>query len=186
MWCYFESSYKGVRVIQGAIRFYLVTIFFVLVGIFGFVLFSEHPISVGFWFILYSAYASVFIGLEWSRYFGYLLFFVYVGALLVIFCMVVSLTPNPVFRVVPFLGLLPFLGSGQLGETNNVIGKTRNNIEISGDLFLGLGTYDGVGWGRVLVWIGLVLLLRVIAVASMCKRSAGPLVRFRYKQKNVV
>lgn len=145
MWCYFESSYKGVRVIQNAIRFYLVSVFFVLVGIFGFVLFSEHPIRVGFWFILYSAYVSVFIGLEWSRYFGYLLFFVYVGALLVIFCIVVSLTPNPVFRVVPFLGLLPFLGSGQLSETSSLLRKERGNVEMTGDLFFGLGTYDGVG-----------------------------------------
>lgn len=160
--------------------------FFVLVGIFGFVLFSEHPIRVGFWFILYSAYVSVFIGIEWSRYFGYLLFFVYVGALLVIFCMVVRLTPNPVFRVVPFLGLLPFLGSGQLRETGSLLRKEQDNVEMRGDLFFGLGTYDGVGWGRVLIWMGLILLLRVIAVASMCKRSAGPLVRFRYKHKDLV
>lgn len=90
----------------------MVVLCFVLVGVLGFVLFSEHPIRVGFWFILYSTIVSVCVGLDFSRYFGYLLFFVYVGALLVIFCMVVRLTPNPVFRVVPFIGLMPFIIGG--------------------------------------------------------------------------
>lgn len=116
----------------------------------GFILFSEHPISVGFWFILYSTYASVFIGLSLSSYFGYLLFFVYVGALLVIFCMVVRLTPNPVFRVVPFVGLLPFL-MGSLGRGARFVFGGINFFNVDGDLFRGLGAYDGIGWGRALV-----------------------------------
>lgn len=94
--------------------------------------------------MVYSLYVSVFVGLKRSSYFGYLLFFVYVGALLVMFCIVVRLAPNPVFRVVPFMGLLPFclsggcwwLGVGSLGVSS---------LRVNGELFGGLGVYDGIG-----------------------------------------
>lgn len=142
--------------------------------------YSEHPVMVGLWFILYVVMVSGWVGLECSRYIGYLVFFVYVGALLVIFCMVVSLAPNPVFRVVPFVGLLPFVGAGIVAGEGGVSGGLRNR-EVCGELYNGLGVYDGFGWGIVLVWLGLMLLLGMVSVVRMCKWLAGPLVRFNYK-----
>lgn len=162
----------------------MVVLLFVLIGTLGFVLFSEHPITVGFWIILYSVFVSVCVGFDCSRYFGCLLFFVYVGALLVIFCMVVRLTPNPVFRVVPFIGLVPFCIRGRAG-ISVFFSSIRNRyieFERQGSLYAGLGEYDGLGWGRMLIWLGLILLLSVISVARICKRCSGPLVRFNFKE----
>lgn len=88
--------------------------------------------------------------MEWSRYVGYLIFFVYVGALLVIFCIVVRLTPNPVFRVVPFVGLFPLGNRLAGGEGFNVFKRFGGEI-FDGGIYNGLGTYDSVGWGVILV-----------------------------------
>lgn len=46
-----------------------------------------------------------------------------------------------------------------------------------------LGIFGGSVWGNTLVCLGVVLLLRIISVANMCKRSRGPLVRFVYKRQ---
>nr|YP_010688215.1 NADH dehydrogenase subunit 6 [Pillucina pisidium (Dunker, 1860)]WBR65409.1 NADH dehydrogenase subunit 6 [Pillucina pisidium (Dunker, 1860)] len=152
----------------------------VLLCILSLIAYSEHPISVGFWFVWYSLMVTFWVGVEWSSYGGYLIFFVYVGALLVMFCMVVSLTPNPVFRVVPFVSLFP-LGVEMKKSTSPMMNK-ECEFNLLGDNVLGnLGVYDSVGWGLLLVWLGLMLLLSMISVISMCKWSSGPLVRFKYK-----
>lgn len=56
------------------------------------------------------------------------------------------------------------------------------------DLWLGgvyerLGRFGGFAWGSCLVYLGLALLLRIISVANMSKRSRGPLVRFVFKRQ---
>lgn len=112
------------------------------------------------------------------------MFFIYVGALLVMFCIVVRLTPNPVFRVVPFVSLFP-LGGRLMGGGNFRVFKGFSREIVTGDVFGGLGVYDGVGWGVILIWLSLLLLLRIISVVSMCKWSDGPLVRFRYKNSEL-
>lgn len=154
-----------------------------LLGVLSFIVYSEHPVRIGFWFVIYSVMVSIRVGVEWSSYLGYLMFFVYVGALLVMFCMVIRLAPNPVFRVVPFVGLLPLIGGGEVMASGwiRVYGVPVGNI-VKGGLYRGLGMYDGFGWGVVLIWLSLILLLRMISVVRMCKWSAGPLVRFRYKK----
>lgn len=102
--------------------------------------------------MLLSGVASISVGVELTSFIGYLMFFVYVGALLVIFCIVTSLAPNPVFRVVPMIGILPFLGLKVYFRFIDFTSKGelsyRNRY---GDVFFGLGLYDGLGWGIVLV-----------------------------------
>lgn len=119
-------------------------IVFLILGALVYISYSEHPVTVGLWFILYVLMVSGWVCLEYSRYIGYLVFFVYVGALLVMFCIVVSLAPNPVFRVVPFVGLLPFVGGWVRAGEGGVSGQSRG-VEMCGDLYSGLGVYDGFG-----------------------------------------
>lgn len=69
----------------------------IIMGTLLYILVSDDPIRMGFGLAIYSAVAAVLIGEEFSSYFGYLVFFVYVGTLMVMFCMVVSLAPNPKF-----------------------------------------------------------------------------------------
>lgn len=157
---------------------------FLLVRVLGFVVYSEHPISVGFWVVFYFLVVSIWVGYEWSSYIAYLLFFVYVGALLVMFCMVVRLAPNPVFRVVPLISLFPFVGGVVLLKGRRVgVLRGMGRVDLSGSLFLGLGVFDGLGWGVVLVWLRLILLLVMVAVVGVCKWLGGPLVRFTLKNE---
>lgn len=171
-----------------------------------FVVLAEHPIAMGFGLAFYSLFVSVLVGEEQSCYFGYLIYFVHVGTLIVIFCMVVRLAPNPLFKLTPLLRLYFFQTGGRMaehmlkedmvveycrgkeewGDTEEVLGffwSEYRGMWFSGNVYDGLGVYTGVSWGSVLGWLGLVLMLRVVSVANMCKRPYGPLVRFVWKRK---
>lgn len=64
-----------------------------------FFLVSEDPLRMGLGFGVYSGLVSLVMVFEGKRVFGCLLFWVFVGTMLVIFCMVVRIAPNPVFRL---------------------------------------------------------------------------------------
>lgn len=166
-----------------------------MMGVLLYILVSAEPIGMGFGLAVYSVVVGVLIGDEFSSYFGYLVFFVYVGTLVVMFCIVVRLAPNPKFRfdlVVSFysvylgvnslLSLLDSYGeAAEWGEGEGVFPLLlvgENVVRLGGNSFEGLGVYGGVGWGFVLVCLGLILILRVVSVVSIRKRSSGPLVRF--------
>lgn len=68
-----------------------------------FILSATDPITMGFGLAIYSLLVSVLIRQRYFRYYAFFLFFVYVGTLMVIFCMVVRLAPNPVFRLTPLI-----------------------------------------------------------------------------------
>lgn len=172
-----------------------------------FFLVSEDPLRMGFGFGVYSGLMSFLVAVEVNGFFGCLLFFVFVGTLLVMFCIVVSIAPNPVFRLFSALVLIVsyvvrilivevyaaeyniwLRGSG--GEdyphvSELTVGKLGydcfRGLRWSGNVFHGLGVYGGVGWGVVLVYAGLVIILRVVSVVNLCARRSGPLVRFSVK-----
>lgn len=48
-------------------------------------------------------------------------------------------------------------------------------------MYFGLGVFDGVGWGSLLVYRAFIIMLRVISVVNLCRRSSGSLVRFVVK-----
>lgn len=68
-----------------------------------FLLRAEDPIRMGFGLGFYSLFVALLMAERYFRYFAFLLFFVYVGTLMVIFLMVVRLAPNPLFRITPIL-----------------------------------------------------------------------------------
>ena len=66
------------------------------------------------------------------------------------FCMVVSLAPNPVFRSVSLVGLFP-LGVGLAGGVDFGGFRMISNEIVKGEIYEGLGIYDDMGWGVILV-----------------------------------
>lgn len=68
-----------------------------------FILAATDPITIGFTLGVYSLLVSVLMRQRYFRYYAFLLFFVYVGTLMVMFCIVVRLIPNPVFRLTPLI-----------------------------------------------------------------------------------
>lgn len=92
----------------------------------------DYRIWVGYLFFI-----CCFInGGEYSSYFSYLLYFIYVGTLIVIFCIVVRLAPNPVFRITPLLSLFLFQTGGRIVEdllAEDLAVKYSGGIEVWGD-----------------------------------------------------
>lgn len=108
----------------------------------------DDPLRIGFGFGVYSGLMSFIVAVERNGFFGSLLFFVFVGTLLVMFCMVVRMAPNPMFRLfsVPMVvssGVVWFLviesrvfqfdvwlnelGGGFLGGSEVVLGELGSN-----------------------------------------------------------
>lgn len=79
---------------------------FLLVCVLGslfFLILAEHPLRMGFGLAVYSLVTAIMVGEDYFSYYGYVMYFVYVGTLMVVFCIVVRLAPNPVFRVTPLV-----------------------------------------------------------------------------------
>lgn len=133
-----------------------------------FVILAEHPLRMGFGLALYSLATALMMGEDYSRYFGYVMYFVYVGTLMVIFCMVVRLAPNPLFRITPLVTLYFFQTGGRVVEDlfvedagikysggAEVWGDSEKvehfrsirdlGVGLTGDVYEGLGVYSGVG-----------------------------------------
>lgn len=154
-----------------------------------FILLREEPIAIGLGVARYSTIGALLLGVEYSRYYGYLLFFVYVGTLVVIFCMVVAIAPNPQFKYdVPLWGIAFFwvldlfnlIISGTSNKTGN--DKTITNLhieEVDGSIFGILGRFRGTEWGYTIIALAVILLLAVVSVVNISKRLAGPLVNFK-------
>lgn len=101
-----------------------------------FVLLAENPITMGFGLAIYSLFVALLMGREYSSYFSYLLYFIYVGTLIVIFCIVVRLAPNPVFRITPLLSLFLFQTGGRIVEdllAEDLAVKYSGGVEVWGD-----------------------------------------------------
>lgn len=68
-----------------------------------FFLISEDSLRIGLGLAVYCGLVSFIVSVDGKNFFGCLLFWVFVGAMLVMFCMVVRIVPNPVFRLFSFV-----------------------------------------------------------------------------------
>lgn len=77
------------------------------------------------------------------------------------------------FRDFQLVGLYPRITNQRvIGGRGDYIGG------LGGGVYKGLGEYRGCGWGWVLLYLGLIIMLRVVSVVNMSKRSRGSLVQF--------
>lgn len=66
-----------------------------------------YPLTLGFWILLLSMLISILIRTTFSRWFGFIMFLIYIGGMLVMFAYFVAIQPNQHFRLkVPFFFLL--------------------------------------------------------------------------------
>nr|UVI60493.1 NADH dehydrogenase subunit 6 [Haliotis sp. 1 KW-2022]UVI60506.1 NADH dehydrogenase subunit 6 [Haliotis sp. 1 KW-2022]UVI60519.1 NADH dehydrogenase subunit 6 [Haliotis sp. 1 KW-2022]UVI60532.1 NADH dehydrogenase subunit 6 [Haliotis sp. 1 KW-2022] len=146
------------------------------------------PLVLGVCVLLFSLFSCVMVGLCVSSWYGYVLFLVYVGGLLVMFAYVAALVPNSIFLGFwVFFGF--FCGVGLsvwlyvvLYVQDYKVISWLSGVGMSKFLFSsgsGLVNPSGVS---IMVVLGVVLLINLLAVVKVCYYQQGPL-RFHSELK---
>nr|YP_010131058.1 NADH dehydrogenase subunit 6 [Haliotis ovina]QPZ53799.1 NADH dehydrogenase subunit 6 [Haliotis ovina]UFI48613.1 NADH dehydrogenase subunit 6 [Haliotis ovina]UFI48619.1 NADH dehydrogenase subunit 6 [Haliotis ovina] len=148
----------------------------------------SQPLALGVVVLLFSLFSCMMVGVCVSSWYGYVLFLVYVGGLLVMFAYVAALVPNSVFLGFWvffgfFCGLMLSIGLYLLlyVQDYKVVAWVG---DFGGEKFLfssgfGLVSSSGVS---VMVTLGVVLLINLLAVVKVCYYQQGPL-RFHSELK---
>nr|YP_009353883.1 NADH dehydrogenase subunit 6 [Laternula truncata]AQZ26192.1 NADH dehydrogenase subunit 6 [Laternula truncata] len=132
----------------------------------------QHPLSLMAVVFILSLGSCLALGMTVSSWYGYILFLIYVGALLVMFTYSTALASNPLFVSEKMIwgvlgGMLIFLGYSTYGiESRSGYSMDCNVVESS---FKAEETLIG------LVMIGLILFIAMMAVVKVCSTSEGPL-----------
>lgn len=146
------------------------------------------PLSLGFILIVLRLCVRGLVGLVTFSWYGYLLFLVYIGGLLVIFIYVIRLIPNLIFlsRKVFIYFFVIFLGFIMI---NFFVTKEMISIDVKD---LSLFDYSSLSMGGSCIIImydnficylllGVVLLFVLISVVKICYYCEGPLRVFKFK-----
>nr|YP_010944746.1 NADH dehydrogenase subunit 6 [Liocranchia reinhardtii]WMC20844.1 NADH dehydrogenase subunit 6 [Liocranchia reinhardtii] len=146
------------------------------------------PLSLGFMLMMVSLSVSSILGLVVFSWYGYLLFLVYIGGLLVMFMYVISLVPNLIFlssKVFSyfFVILLGFL------MMNFMVNKELINVDMKEVSLLDYSSMSMHGASMIMMYnnflsyllLGIILLFVLISVVKICYYCEGPLRVFKIK-----
>lgn len=141
------------------------------------------PITLGLNLLILTLTAAVVVAYNCSAWLGYIVFIIYIGGVLVIFAYVAALTPNLIFSLKrPYILLLPIFSlffflnlliNPKAPHVNLLTGTPAQVNEI-----IGTGLYR-ISGSPVLIFLGLILLLALIAVVKICHFGTGPLRPFK-------
>nr|QGW36205.1 NADH dehydrogenase subunit 6 [Monodonta labio] len=140
------------------------------------------PLSLGLCVMSLSVGFCVLIGLSLASWYGYVLFLVYVGGLLVMFAYVSALAPNNFFSSAKMVGGFCFvflIGLGMAGTLYfaEIVGLGGTVVEF--------GEFKGMSASGkmvvspssmvLIIVLGVVLLINLLAVVKVCYYQQGPL-----------
>nr|YP_009318358.1 NADH dehydrogenase subunit 6 [Stomatella planulata]AOZ71839.1 NADH dehydrogenase subunit 6 [Stomatella planulata] len=139
------------------------------------------PLSLGLCIMGLSGVMCILVGLVVSSWYGYVLFLVYVGGLLVMFAYVSALAPNNFFSSASsvvgfiFMGFLSFFLMGimyflDLSYLSNLMSfEGEKSSSSSGSMIIGSSSMC------LVIVLGTVLLVNLLAVVKVCYYQQGPL-----------
>nr|AHA85000.1 NADH dehydrogenase subunit 6 [Lunella aff. cinerea STW-2013] len=139
------------------------------------------PLSLGLCIMIFSAVASIFLGMAMSSWYSYVLFLVYVGGLLVMFAYVSALAPNNFFSslksVVLFLlvFILIFLMLSFLYTPDPKFLIWVDQLSLSKKSFSSGEMIINPSESSVVIFLGIILLINLLAVVKVCYYQQGPL-----------
>nr|QXJ42185.1 NADH dehydrogenase subunit 6 [Rossia sp. GS-2021] len=146
------------------------------------------PLSLGFMLMSMVLCMSILMGMVIFSWYGYLLFLIYVGGMLVMFAYVISLIPNFIFissKVVLYFFSI-FFGFVLM---NFFIIKDMIGVEAK-DIMMFNYSSMSMGGGSVIMMydnffcyllLGFILLFVLISVVKICYYCEGPLRVFKFK-----
>nr|AMA07335.1 NADH dehydrogenase subunit 6 [Diodora graeca] len=143
------------------------------------------PLSLGLVVIVLSVGFCLVVGAAFSSWYGYILFLIYVGGLLVMFVYVSAISPNNIFSsselvvlgmaslcgALMFVYLLGTEFSGKVGGDMEFLVEGGVYDSFSGDLLVGPMV------AVMLVVLGGVLLVNLVAVVKICVSRRGGALR---------
>nr|QQV69869.1 NADH dehydrogenase subunit 6 [Opisthoteuthis sp. JN-2021] len=146
------------------------------------------PLSLGFMLMILSIISSMMVSFISYSWYGYMLFLVYVGGMLVMFMYVISLIPNTLFFSMKgvfffflffFCVLLMIYFSFYSYMNLNMMEFIYMNMNTmsmgnSGLIMLGYNFY-------CYIMLGMLLLFVLISIVKICYYCEGPLRVFKYK-----
>nr|YP_010610691.1 NADH dehydrogenase subunit 6 [Opisthoteuthis massyae]WAP91459.1 NADH dehydrogenase subunit 6 [Opisthoteuthis massyae]WAP91485.1 NADH dehydrogenase subunit 6 [Opisthoteuthis massyae] len=160
---------------------------------FGFALISLttmmiQPLSLGFMLMVISILSSVVVSLISYSWYGYMLFLVYVGGMLVMFMYVISLIPNTLFISTKGF-ILFFLFFFSVLLVINFSLYNYMNLNVMEFIYMNMNTISMGNSGLIMmgynfycyVMLGVLLLFVLISVVKICYYCEGPLRVFKYK-----
>jgi len=140
-----------------------------------------HPLRVGLCIILCSLIRCLLVGLLRHSWFGFILFLIFVGGLLVIFAYVAALRPNVYFRgrnlILGFsiLWIVVTLSFSKLFFIDRILRRDVFSLRFSFDKSSSGEKLISHSCISIMVGLGIILLLNLLAVVKICYYQQGPL-----------
>nr|YP_009680593.1 NADH dehydrogenase subunit 6 [Microcondylaea bonellii]QDH07380.1 NADH dehydrogenase subunit 6 [Microcondylaea bonellii] len=137
-----------------------------------------HPLSLGM-MILILAFINCILIATMSPWYAYMLFFIFIGGMLVMFAYIASLSPNTTFSInnqlMPtILTMLIVLFSNNLSLKSNYLVNPELNLSLntSTQALSSLYSYNG---NSCVILLASVLLFTMVAAVKLCKPKSGAL-----------
>ena len=134
------------------------------------------PIILGFVILSLSIIISVFSSIYLFSWFGFILFLIYIGGMLVIFAYFVAIQPNQLFSILEFFSLflvIYYLVIHVFDRDSFIVDFFRLSRWLISSLFF-------INNILVLILLGLVLFLALIRVVKITITSNSPLRPYNY------
>nr|YP_010610626.1 NADH dehydrogenase subunit 6 [Opisthoteuthis californiana]WAP91381.1 NADH dehydrogenase subunit 6 [Opisthoteuthis californiana] len=146
------------------------------------------PLSLGLMLMVISIMSSVVVSFISYPWYGYMLFLVYVGGMLVMFTYVISLIPNILFLSLKGFSLFFFFFFSVLLMMYYSLYNCMN-LNVMGFNYMNMNTMSMGNSGLIMmaynffcyILLGILLLLVLISVVKICYYCEGPLRVFKYK-----
>lgn len=136
--------------------------------------FVNTPISLGFWILLISLFISITYGSYTLSWFGFIIFLIYIGGILVIFSYFAAIQPNQDIGV--FNSMFYFLLFYQFIPVNCCC-FFLDNFKVNYWWIRSIFNYFNI---PILEFLGLVLFLALISVVKISINRVAPLRPFKY------
>nr|QIQ23135.1 NADH dehydrogenase subunit 6 [Rochia nilotica] len=139
------------------------------------------PLSLGLCIMILSSFSCILLGVMTSSWYGYILFLIYVGGLLVMFAYVSALAPNNFFSSAKSLFggfiilvlMLSILGLVSVPASSFMVSNL--NVSMSKITASFGGTIVSPSSISLMILMGVVLLINLLAVVKVCYYQQGPL-----------
>nr|YP_009493352.1 NADH dehydrogenase subunit 6 [Gibbosula crassa]AWK29317.1 NADH dehydrogenase subunit 6 [Gibbosula crassa] len=141
-------------------------------------IFPMHPLSLGL-MILLLAFITCTLVASMSPWYAYMLFFIFIGGMLVMFAYIASLSPNTTFSInnqltpTTFTILIFFLLKDWVGISSLTESSELKSSILSATKSLSF-MYSNQG-GTTLTLLACMLLFTMVAAVKLCKPTAGAL-----------
>nr|ARI50076.1 NADH dehydrogenase subunit 6 [Tectus virgatus] len=141
----------------------------------------SQPLSLGLCIMALSSFSCILLGVLVSSWYGYILFLIYVGGLLVMFAYVSALAPNNFFSgaKVLFTSFITFILISGILVAITVPASSLLAWQHATPAIKVLSSFGGVIVSpssiSLMILMGTVLLINLLAVVKVCYYQQGPL-----------